>query len=149
MDERLNAAVCLADEKQETLGGNPIAPKLDVFTTDAAIEEMQAQLVRCGIDDEDKVVKTVQHRPVPGERHGADQPYSRRVSGGFMITSGPRGEFFPHPAIHADRRSPAGRAARRGIEAGSARSGVDVLPHFLSGNPGRGRLSFCRTGAGP
>lgn len=55
----LNAAVCLADEKTgNTWWTNPIAPKLDVFTTDAAIEEMRAQLV-VRYYDEDKVVKTV------------------------------------------------------------------------------------------
>lgn len=145
----LNAAVCLADEKTgNTWWTNPIAPKLDVFTTDAAIEEMRAQLV-VRYYDEDKVVKTVNTVQCLEN----DTVQISHIPDGFQAVydfTGPEENFSLtlQYTLTGDRLQvalPAGGIEERG----SARiSEVDVLPHFLSGNRDEEGYLFLPDGAG-
>lgn len=145
----LNAAVCLADEKTgNTWWTNPIAPKLDVFTTDAAIEEMRAQLV-VRYYNEDKVVKTVNTVQCLEN----DTVQISHIPDGFQAVydfTGPEENFSLtlQYTLTGDRLQvalPAGGIEERG----SARiSEVDVLPHFLSGNRDEEGYLFLPDGAG-
>lgn len=146
----LNAAVCLADEKTgNTWWTNPIAPKLDVFTTDAAIEEMRAQLV-VRYYDEDKVVKTVNTVQCLEN----DTVQISHIPDGFQAVydfTGPEENFSLtlQYTLTGDRLQvalPAGGIEERGARA-SARWTCCRTSCPAIGT--RKAIFFCRTGQGP
>lgn len=146
----LNAAVCLADEKQETLGG-PIRspPSWTCLPPSAAIEEMRAQLV-VRYYDEDKVVKTVNTVQCLEN----DTVQISHIPDGFQAVydfTGPEENFSLtlQYTLTGDRLQvalPAGGIEERGARA-SARWTCCRTSCPAIGT--RKAIFFCRTGQGP